>query len=481
MFKKLIRQFFSEKCQLIFLQLDIGDDDFPVNIHQCLTSSSNPCSSSVSNKTQYCCLTLRYLYIRLNYTCFLEHLIEYIPNIERLSVIFKQSMNIEPRSKSDIETLIKSNGNWFEKVPKLNYFTLKVFVSNDLEFAYLKWILNNFNHVRKFKLHLQIDRIHSRSAATINEYVDANFIRQYCLPDIIINLTDFHFYIVSQCQLFSNKIEQIINSFKIHQFFVSHQWTNVTCFYDRFISCQHLSSSIVNRPQFINGFVYHPNIFTWPHIQDVSIALHPSLYLLLERFDEIFPNISHIKVNTDPDESNSLMSLRIPFQIGQRKVTDIQFRYVTRLDFGFFLNRMDPHPDTSTDLNKARAKVFAHLISMPIQLKYLLVEKVDWLFHIVQYASNELKKSALSTVRCAEFGISSCHYGSNDSIHIGKNLLPFLSSYMPNIETLHLWRPDDFPWTSSKFILDKNLITRNFHEFDDLYFSISDMIRTVPV
>ncbi|CAF2739236.1 unnamed protein product [Rotaria sp. Silwood2] len=116
MFKKLIRQFFSEKCQLIFLQLDIGDDDFPVNIHQCLTSSSNPCSSSVSNKTQYCCLTLRYLYIRLNYTCFLEHLIEYIPNIERLSVIFKQSMNIEPRSKSDIETLIKSNGNWFEKV-----------------------------------------------------------------------------------------------------------------------------------------------------------------------------------------------------------------------------------------------------------------------------------------------------------------------------------------------------------------------------
>ncbi|CAF3163822.1 unnamed protein product [Rotaria sp. Silwood2] len=140
--------------------------------------------------------------------------------------------------------------------------------------------------------------MHSRSAATINEYVDANFIRQHCLPDIIINLTDFHFYIVSECQLFSNKIEQIINSFKIHQFFVSHQWTNVTCFYDRFISCQHLSSSIVNRPQFINGLVYHPNIFTWPHIQDVSIALHPSLYLLLERFDEIFPNISHIKVNT---------------------------------------------------------------------------------------------------------------------------------------------------------------------------------------
>ncbi|CAF4780070.1 unnamed protein product, partial [Rotaria sp. Silwood2] len=37
------------------------------------------------------------------------------------------------------------------------------------------------------------------------------------------------------------------------------------------------------------------------------------------------------------------------------------------------------------DVNKTRAKVFAHLISMPVQLKYLLVEKIEWLYHIVQY------------------------------------------------------------------------------------------------
>ncbi|CAF4225724.1 unnamed protein product, partial [Rotaria magnacalcarata] len=36
-------------------------------------------------------------------------------------------------------------------------------------------------------------------------------------------------------------------------------------------------------------------------------------------------------------------------------------------------------------MNKARAKVFPHLISMPVQLKYLLVEKIEWIFHIVQY------------------------------------------------------------------------------------------------
>ena len=58
----------------------------------------------------------------------------------------------------------------------------------------------------------------------IKEYVvDANFIYQYCMPDIIINITDFQFYIVSECQLLSSNIEKIINSFKIHQFFINHQ------------------------------------------------------------------------------------------------------------------------------------------------------------------------------------------------------------------------------------------------------------------
>jgi hypothetical protein len=116
MFKNLIRQIFSDKCKLISLRLDITNDGNPLNIHQCLASCSHPTSTSISNQIQYCCLTLRYLYIRLNYTSFLEHLIDHIPNIERLSVIFKDYMGVECQRKSDIETLIKSNGNWFEKV-----------------------------------------------------------------------------------------------------------------------------------------------------------------------------------------------------------------------------------------------------------------------------------------------------------------------------------------------------------------------------
>jgi hypothetical protein len=116
MFKKLIHQLFSGECRLMVLRLDIANDNLCINIHQCLTLSSHPSTSSISNQIQYGCLSLRYLCICLKYTCFLEHLIDRIPNIERLSVIFKESMKIEPRSKSDIEILIKSNGNWFEKV-----------------------------------------------------------------------------------------------------------------------------------------------------------------------------------------------------------------------------------------------------------------------------------------------------------------------------------------------------------------------------
>ncbi|CAF1251594.1 unnamed protein product [Rotaria sordida] len=388
MFKKLICQLFSDKCQLISLQLDIADDNNPLNIHQCFTLCSHPSSSSISNKIQYCCLTLRYLYVRLQYTSFLEHLIEHIPNIERLSVIFKNRMNLESRSRSDIETLIKSNGNWFEKVPKLNYFTLKVFVRNDFEFAYLKWILNNLNHIEKFKLHLQIHKMYSNKM--VKEYVvDANF---------------------------------------IHHF--------------------------------------DPNIFTWPYITSISIDLHPFLYLFLEQFDKLFPNVSYIKVYAEYYRNIGQFelpeSLTIPFEKGQCKVTDIQFRNVTRLDLGFCLPGMINSCDTSIELNKARAKVFAHLISMSVQLKYLLVENIEWLFHVIQYASNELKRNALNTIQCAEFGIPSCHYGSNDSIYIGKNLVPFLSTYMPQLQTLYLWRPDDFPWTSIR----PDITPGYFHHID---------------
>ncbi|CAF4656726.1 unnamed protein product [Rotaria sp. Silwood1] len=282
-------------AQLILLRLDIGDDDNPLNIYECLTSCSNPSSTSISNKNQYCCWTLRYLYVGLKYTSFLEHL------IERLSVSFKKWMDLDFRSRSDIETLIKSNGNCFD-----------------------------------------------------------------------------------------------------------------------------------------------PNIFTWPFIKSISIDLHPFLYLFFEQFNELFPNVSHIKKYYRNIGSFELRnSLRIPVEKGKCKVTDIQFRNVTRLDLGSCSICMINDSNT-IELNKARAKVFAHLISMPVQLEYLLVEKVEWLFHIIQYVNIYL----ICNIPLTEFGIPSCYYGSNDSVHIGKNLVSFLSTYMPQLQILYLWRPDDFAWTS---------------------------------
>jgi hypothetical protein len=68
---------------------------------------------------------------------------------------------------------------------------------------------------------------------------------------------------------------------------------------------------------------------------------------------------------------------------------------------------------------------------------------------------DEQGMNALSTVRYVEFGLPSCHRSRGDIVRIGKYLVPFLKTYMPHLQTLRLWRPDDFPWTTSKFILNK--------------------------
>jgi hypothetical protein len=135
----------------------------------------------------------------------------------------------------------------------MNYFTLKTLLHNDLQFTYLKWVLNNFNHVQKLKLHLQIDALYTKDTLIKGDFVDANFIRNYFMPDVTDTIIHFQFYIISKCHSHLNNTDKIINSFKIHQFFIDHQWTNVTCFFDPFKSYQHLSSLILHIPQFVNG------------------------------------------------------------------------------------------------------------------------------------------------------------------------------------------------------------------------------------
>jgi hypothetical protein len=105
MFKELIRQIFSSESRLISLRLDLACKDSYVDLHQCL----KPSSCSIFDKYQpYCYSTLRRLYVHLEYTCFLEHLIEYVPVLEQLSVCFQSTLKIWRRPTLDINTLIQT-------------------------------------------------------------------------------------------------------------------------------------------------------------------------------------------------------------------------------------------------------------------------------------------------------------------------------------------------------------------------------------
>ena len=139
-------------------------------------------------------------------------------------------------------------------MPKLRDFTLKSKVVNDLEFMFLKWLLNNLHYIKKLRLYLTNGTINRPDQLIWRCRIDANFIRQYCLPDITHNLMEFDFYITSKRQLPLIDITEILNSFKMDSFYISRQWTNVRCIYDSIESCQHLFSS-GKKIELIDGLV----------------------------------------------------------------------------------------------------------------------------------------------------------------------------------------------------------------------------------
>lgn len=132
---------------------------------------------------------------------------------------------------------------------------LKTTVRGDFEFDYLKWILNNLNHIQTLKLRLSIDPKYGMDNMLCRCVIDANFVYRYCMPDSMVNLINFDFYISTECKLEKDDIENIIYSFKIHPVFTEHQWTNVKCFFDPELSHQHLASSIIRKPPFLNGLM----------------------------------------------------------------------------------------------------------------------------------------------------------------------------------------------------------------------------------
>jgi uncharacterized protein YlzI (FlbEa/FlbD family) len=95
-----------------------------------------------------------------------------------------------------------------------------------------------------------------KKAINGNCIVDGNFLDKYCMPDILINLINFDFYIVSKCKLlFENDIQRIIDSFKTDQFFIYRYWINIQCYFDPIMSYQHISSTTLIKPIFFHGIM----------------------------------------------------------------------------------------------------------------------------------------------------------------------------------------------------------------------------------
>ncbi|CAF2918824.1 unnamed protein product [Rotaria sp. Silwood2] len=176
MFEQFLYKLFSDQCQLTSLQLDISSDCRAGGIHQCLNANSYVSSKFLQHQHQSCCLTLRHLYIRLNQTCFLENLIEHVPNIEQLLVEFDCSLGSFASWKSNVEILKQSKTSWFNKIPKLQDFSLKTFIQDDFGFIYLKWLLNNLNYIEKLKVHIKNDKLTETKCQNIWKcLIDANF------------------------------------------------------------------------------------------------------------------------------------------------------------------------------------------------------------------------------------------------------------------------------------------------------------------
>ncbi|CAF4377564.1 unnamed protein product, partial [Rotaria magnacalcarata] len=65
-------------------------------------------------------------------------------------------------------------------------------------FSYLKWLLNN---VKKLEVLLHSGSVWRTTQMIWKSFINANVIRQYYLPDQIINLNDFRFYIRADNEL----------------------------------------------------------------------------------------------------------------------------------------------------------------------------------------------------------------------------------------------------------------------------------------
>ncbi|CAF1245187.1 unnamed protein product [Adineta ricciae] len=391
--------------------------------------------------------------------CFLEHLIHHVPNLEKLSVVCTHLQRDEVR-RLDVEAFRASDEGWIHKVPKLKYFMLKSGIDDATELNHLKWLLNNLRHISKLRIYLKY-RVEwlRNSHSNISNTIDTNFIRQYCLPGILSNLKDFYLYIGQPFATSTIEMERINDEFTNNLLFLNGQYIKFQVIHDQKRSYQHIFSSNLDQSQFLAQSLVEQNRYECSDIQNIRFDLDQSFCRDLKQFSKSSLNISSISVRpvTTGIEPIPLQPLLSAFETTINNL-DVKLRNVTILRFGF-CNVFMLHPCHQLSHSiKTYVTILAHLVSIPNQLRSLFIAKFEWLLYLFQYAADKLRKNALNTVRCIEFGLASCNYGSNESIGLGANLVPVLSTYMPHLRILRLWRLDDFPWTSlrRKYIKQRN-------------------------
>lgn len=113
-FQRFMRQIFSPRSQLISLDLDISNATYYV--HECLQQYSHSLSNTNSHQFYFYCTTLRYLKIYIAHEIFLDDLISFVPNLEEISINFRDSLCPRfPFNPVELATKL-SNQDWFSKV-----------------------------------------------------------------------------------------------------------------------------------------------------------------------------------------------------------------------------------------------------------------------------------------------------------------------------------------------------------------------------
>lgn len=118
MVKQLLRRLFSSQCQLRTLRLDIDYGLRYDTVLSCLASNSYISTNFIQSQSEFCCVTLRHLHVRLICTFVLENLVQHLPSLEKLSVEFIFSLGFNSSRQWNVETLRQSNENWFNNVRK---------------------------------------------------------------------------------------------------------------------------------------------------------------------------------------------------------------------------------------------------------------------------------------------------------------------------------------------------------------------------